>query len=286
MSTPRFLYHASAVGLSGEIRRPFHQHLDCQASTALPRYGGRAGALIKSFEIGGVLAHGGVSTRLSGLYNPELDAFETICQSTVTGLDIEKRLTADTLTSVVHSIHPALPPKPGEPPVQPSIKVKGSVATGVKIDGEEIVLKSLVDFYSQYDTLTGFGKYYEGDPVFRQQFETDCYVGKEEVLPDNVRHFFPWRRRSSSPTLHLHNHMAIVPLFRVMNQSRPGFEVYGNVIRVEGFGRFHFGELMIEGNRRRVMMLRAELGSPCEGEVNCSCTDGNGTSDPPGGGNP
>lgn len=283
MSTPRFLYHASAVGLSGEIRRPFHQHLDCQASTALPRYGGRAGATIKSFEIGGVVAHAGVSTRLSGLYNQQLDAFETIVQSTVTGLDIEKRLTADTLTATVHSIHPALPPEPGKPPVEPSIKVTGSAISGLRIDGEQIDLESLVDFYSERDTLTGLGAYYKNDSDFRKQFEEDCYVGRENDLPDNVRHFFPWRRRNTSPTLHLHNHMAVAPLFRVKNPSRPGFEVYGNVIRVEGFGRFHFGELMIEGNRRRVMILRAELGSPCEGEVNAGCSDGNGT--PPPGGN-
>jgi hypothetical protein len=288
MSTPRFLYHASAVGLAGEIRRPFQHNIDAQAATALPRYGGHAAGQLKSFELGGVVAHSGVSTEVTGVYQPHTNSFETNVRSTVNGFNLEGVLTCQLLTSSIHSSHPAEPDKPGEPPVEPSISVAGSEIRGLVIAGREIVLEPRLDFYSKFVTMTGLREYYKENAGFREDFERSAYVGQEAALPEDVRHYFPWRRHKTSSKLHEYNQMTIVPLYTVKNPSEPGFEVYGNVIRVKNFGRIHLGELIIEPKRRRLLMMRADMGSPCEGGTCAGCSDGNGSVTPPpdgGGGN-
>jgi len=279
MSTPRFLFHASAVGLSGEIRRPFQQNIDCQASTALPRHGGHAKAAIKSFELGGVVAHSGVFTEVTGRTGP--NTFETTVQAGVTGLNLEGKLKAQVLMGVIHSSHPARYPEKGEDAIEPAISLAGTTIIGLEIGGHEIELRPLFDFSAPFThTMTGLREYYEKDTGFRQALESAAYSGKEEQLPEEVRKFFPWRRRQPSAILHRDRKMTILPLYTVV-KAGPGLEVYGNVIRVPNFGRVHIGELIIERNRRRLLMLHADLGSPCEGTVNCSCADGNGTTDPP-----
>ncbi len=285
MKPPRFLFHASAVGLSGEILRPIQhkQIIEAQAPTALPRYGGGASARLERFDVPGIVAHKGAATQANGAYQGHTDTFETTVQSTLTGFDLRGILTADVLTASVTSSHPST--AGGEP----KISIKGSQIQGLRIAGKEIELEPRLDIFNQLDSLSKLRDYYKDNASFREDFERAAYVGQEGALPEDVRNFFPWRRHKKSSTLHEYNGMTIIPLYTVKNPSEPGFEVYGNVIRVHDFGRVHIGELIIESHRRRVMMLHADLGSPVEGTFTASCSDGNGGSgNPPppnGGGN-
>jgi len=293
MSTPRFLYHASAVGLSGEIRRPFQQRIDSQAATALPRWGGHAAARIKSFDLGGVVGHTGVATELTGAYQVQSNSFETTAVASVTGLNLEGVLTAGVLTASIHSSHPvtasgkapsksAKRSKRAAPPVEPSISIAGTAIKDLVIAGRPIDLEPILDISTEFPTtMSGLRAYYKGNRKFRDDFESCSYVAQEGALPEDVRMFFPWRRYKKSTELHERNGLTIIPLYRVKNPSAPGFEVYGNVIKVANFGRVHIGELIIESNRRRLLMLYADLGSPCEGNVLSGCVDGNGTDPPP-----
>jgi len=275
MNTPRFLYHASAVGVAGEVRRPFQQVIHCQASSALPRYGGHAHSRVDKFQLADIVKHSACFTHATGIYNKETDSFETTVQSTVADIDVRGVVTADLTTAKVHSNHPN---KPG---VEPSITVEGSEIKGLRVAGRVIDLEPRVNIYCEHTTLSGLRKYYSENKQFQQDFESEAFVDNEAKLPEDVLHFFPWRRRKSSTDLHHHNNMVIVPLYKVKNPSERGFEVYGNVIKVHDFGRVHIGELIIEGNRRRVMMLHVDMGSPCEGCVSFSCGDGNGGQVPP-----
>jgi hypothetical protein len=278
MSTPRFLYHASAVGLAGQVRRPFQQSIDAQAASALPRYGGSCSARAEKYQLQDVLAHAGASTQISGAYQESSDTHETAVSSNLTGLDIRGIVTVEAMTSKVGSSHPATKRH------EPSISIAGSEIKGLRIAGRDIVLESRVDIYTQLDTLTKLRAYYRENAAFREDFDRAAYMGRADELPEDVWKFFPWRNYKRSTELPEHHGMTIVPLYTVKNPSEPGFEVYGNVVRVHDFGRVHIGELVIESHRRRLLMLHADLGSPVEGFFCGSCTDGNGVQPPPDGG--
>lgn len=275
MSTPRFLYHASAVALAGEIRRPFQHNIDAQAASALPRYGGKCSARFDKFEVPDILSHNGASTEASGLYQEHPDTHETNVSATVTGLNIRGIVTVETLTSKVRSSHPASKDD------EPGISIAGSQIKSLRIAGRDIVLESRLDIYSQLDTMAKLRDYYKENAAFRDDFDRAAYVGQETALPEDVWPFFPWRKYKRSTTVPKHRGMTVVPLYTVKNASEPGFEVYGNVIRVHDFGRVHIGELIIESHRRRLLMLHADLGSPVEAFFCAGCSDGNGSSGNP-----
>jgi hypothetical protein len=48
----------------------------------------------------------------------------------------------------------------------------------------------------------------------------------------------------------------------------------GNAIVLPDFGSIHFGDVLIEESYRRVTLLRFQLGSPTEGQVECCSTKG------------
>jgi hypothetical protein len=281
MSTPRFLYHASAVGLAGQVLRPFQQSIDAQAASALPRYGGSCSARVDKFQLQDVLSHAGASTKATGAYQGSSDTHETGVSSTVKGLDIRGIVTVETLTSSVHSSHPATKHS------EPGISIAGSEIKGLRIAGRDIVLESRLDIYNKLDTMAKLREYYKENAAFRDDFDSAAYVGQQAALPEDVWQFFPWRNWKGSTTLPEHRGMAIVPLYTVKNASEPGFEVYGNVVRVHDFGRVHIGELIIESHRRHLLMLHADLGSPVEAFFCVGCSNGNGGSGnpppPPGG---
>ncbi len=159
---------------------------------------------------------------------------------------------------MVQSTHPATKG------AEPQISVAGSQITGLRVAGRDIVLEPRLDIYCQLATMTALRDYYKETAAFREDFERSAFVGRESALPEDVWHFFPWRRSQSSATLHEDQGLTIVPLYTIKNPSEPGFEVYENVIKVHDFGRVHIGELIIQGDRRRLLMKQAELQSPCE----------------------
>jgi hypothetical protein len=275
MSTPRFLYHASAVGLAGQVLRPFQQSIDAQAASALPRYGGSCSAHFGKFQLQDVLSHAGASTKATAAYQESSDTHETGVSSTVKGLDIRGIVTVETLTSSVHCSHPATKH------TEPGISIAGSEIKGLRIAGRDIVLESRLDIYDKLDTMAKLREYYKENAAFRDDFDGASYVGQQAALPEDVWQFFPWRNWKRSTTLPEHRGMTIVPLYTVKNASEPGFEVYGNVVRVHDFGRVHIGELIIESHRRRLLMLHADLGSPVEAFFCAGCSDGNGGSGNP-----
>ncbi|HTX34554.1 MAG TPA: choice-of-anchor P family protein [Bryobacteraceae bacterium] len=275
MRTPRFLYHASAVGLAGQVRRPIQRIIDAQASTALPRYGGHSSARFDKFELENILSHDGTATEAIAAYQDSSDTHETSVSATVTGLNIRGVVTVKSLTSKVASSHPASRDE------EPRISIAGSEIQGLRIAGRDIVLEPRLDIYSQLDTMTKLGDYYRGNTAFRDDLDAAAYVGRAADLPEDVWPFFPWRKVKRSSTLPQHRGMTIVPLYTVKNPSEPGFEVYGNVVRVHDFGRIHIGELIIESHRRRLLMMHADLGSPVEASFCAGCTDGNGSQGQP-----
>jgi hypothetical protein len=273
--TPRYLFHAHAIGLSGHITRPFEELIDVQAASALPPTGGLSSGRKRSYRLRGILTHQGAHSKATGSFNRDTKANETLATATVQGFNLCDTVVADDITARITSVHLV----GGEHRITP----QGSAFLNLRIAGRVIELEDNVDVFHELDTLEKVRDHYRNNTNdFRTNFDRQAYAGEDAVLPENKRRYFRWFRHGSTGELPVcKGGFTIVPLFKVKNPSAPGFEVHGNVISVENFGRIILGELIISGDRRRLTMLHVDLGSPTEGAVTAAAAEGNGgTTDP------
>jgi hypothetical protein len=277
MNKTRFLYHAQAVGLSGKITRPFEQNLDVQAVSAIPSSGGYSSARINDVRIREIFHCPTVHSETTGSFNEKNDSHDTSATATAEGFNLSDVVTAQVITARVSSSHAAGRDE------EPSIRALGTSIQGLRIAGRDIELESLVDDFSELDTMTKLRERYKKDDGFRKRIQETAMIGRRSELADERLHrFFPWCHRKPTDELPEFRHTTILPLFRILNPSAPGFRVIGNVVHVENFGRIHIGELVVSGYERRVNLLHVNLGSPVDGDVDACAVGGNGsTNDPP-----
>jgi hypothetical protein len=269
MTPSRFLFHASAIGITGQITRPVDRPIPSQAS-ALPPAGGYASARQDPDKVLEIYSHEGASTEVTGNDNQAGD-HETTATATVQALNIGNVVLLDSCTAYLSSIHPA----DGS---QARFNTQGSFFKNLRIAGREIQLESRVDLHGTFATLDQFRKQYKESADFRKQFLQDAFSGNEGALHEKQRKYFPWRKWTNTNDLPVSKSLGvtIVPLFIVKNPSEPGFHVSRNVITVDNFGTIVLGELIIGAYQRRLTMLHAELGSPTEGRMSAAAVDGNG----------
>jgi hypothetical protein len=285
MSPSRFLFHANAIGVTGQIHRPV-SHLIPSVASALPPGGGYNNAKQDPGEFLEIYSHGGATTATTGNQKQNGDAVTTAI-ATVHGLNIRNVVLLDSVTASLSSLHPA----DGS---QARFNTQGSFFQNLRIAGHEIELESRIDLYGKLATLADLCEAYKENTyskgeghfkkefVFQNQFLEDAFapghVGKEKALHEKQHKYFPYRDLKKTEDLPCSRStgVTIVPLFIVKNPSEPGFHVSGNVITVENFGTVVLGELIISAYERRLTMLHAELGSPVGGMVSACSLDGNG----------
>jgi hypothetical protein len=267
----RFLFHASAVGVSGQFTRPVNHLIPSQAVCALAPAGGYSSARQKAFRFREILSHRGASSEAAGNRNPKTQNHETSATVTVEGLNIGNVVVLESCTARLSSVHPT---DGGQAQITP----QGSAFRNLQIAGRKIRLARRVDVYHKYNTLDALREYYKNDSEFRGRFLEEAFVGKEGALHEKQPKFFPWRNVQDTAELPINGKTGktIVPLFIVLNRSAPGFHVNGNVITVENFGTIVLGQMVISGHERRITMLHAELGSPVEGSCCVGVVDGDG----------
>lgn len=281
MASSRFLFHASAIGVTGQIHRPV-SHVIPSVASALPPGGGYNNAKQDPGDLLEIYSHGGATTATTGNQKQNGDAVTTAIAS-LQGLNIRNVVLLDSLTASLSSLHPA----DGS---QARFNTQGSFFQDLRIAGREIELESRIDVHNILATLDDLRNHYIGNidlkdklhlekPFFlRDEFHKEEFVGKEGDLHEKQQKYFPWRNWTNTKALPISKGVGfcIVPLFLVKNRSEPGFHVSGNVITVENFGTVVLGELIISAYERRLTMLHAELGSPVGGMVAACAIDING----------
>ncbi len=273
---PKFLYHAQAAGVSGQITRPFYRSLSVQAPSALPSGGGYSSGRKKNVRIREVLNVGTVRTQATGSYQKETDSHATETFATTEQFNVSGIVTADVITASLRSTHPARTDE------QPSFSLAGTLITNLRIAGREIILKSYVDLFSELGKHEDIINRYESDAEFRNELQETAMSGKKTEMTDGRLHrFFPWCHQAPSEKLPHRRGVTVLPLFKVLNPSEPGFTVHGNVVYVKDFGRIQIGQLVVEAYERRVTMLHVNLGSPIDGDIeSCSIIANGGPANP------
>lgn len=272
---PRFHYHAHAIALAGEVTHPFHEIIDVQAPATIPPMGGFSSSHAERYRLPSIVMHQGARSKATGKHNPEAKTHEAMAYAAVEGLNIEDVLTVDFVTAHVTATFFA-GDEQRPPDKEPRISPRGSMFHRLRIAGRDIILEPNVDLYHELDTLTKVSDAYTSNTNgFKDKFDLDTFIGKENELPATHHRFFPWRKQKPTPTLPVCDNHTIVPLFTVKNADEPGvFEVKGNVVYVRNFGRIHLGEMVITPHERRVMMIHADMGSPEDADLSVCCVCG------------
>ncbi|HXF25963.1 MAG TPA: hypothetical protein VN610_01750 [Bryobacteraceae bacterium] len=272
----RFLYHAQAVGLSGRIVRPFDALVKAQAASALSSSGGYSSARRREYHLKQVFSHQATYTEATGSFNAKGDSHDTSATATIEEFNVGGVVKVELGVARISSSHAVSGDR------EPSISPQGTFLRHLTIAGNKIELESLVDDFHELDTLSKVRDRYKQDKAFREKFDSAAFVGRQSAIEDEKKHkYFPWRSRKPSDQLPEYRGLTIVPLFIIKNPSSPGFNVHGNTVHVDNFGRIQLGEMVIGSHERRVTLIHVDLGSPTEGHFTaCGVVGNGGATDP------
>lgn len=107
----RFLYRASALALSGEMRAPFRWTIEPQAVATLAAGGGRSSCRRGRFDAVTGASFESAESRVSGHRRSD-GACETVAEVVLEGLDLLGLVTADRVAARLRGLYPLGPPAP------------------------------------------------------------------------------------------------------------------------------------------------------------------------------
>ena len=221
-----FHFHAHAQALGGDFRHPLWSIVPAQASASLPTVGGHASAQVEDFHFQDFIHFHRAHTHISGKHHRDGN-FITHASTTITGLNILGRITADRIVSRLTSIHP-----PGA--AEGHITADDSRFEGLKIDGYDVkvhlrhsLLVNAKTYNDLEQALVSAPKSGRISSIDKARKVTAC------SLVDRIETKLP---AVVDPECH--------------------------VIDIKGFGRIFLAEVFVEVGTRTLTMLHLELGSP------------------------
>jgi hypothetical protein len=250
----RFIFRGNAVGVAGHMHHPEDLIIWVQGASALPVIGGYSQSTAERAKFGNVLSVEQVRTQATGDFSEKENAYKTLTNSSVKGLDVTRRLTADSLEATFTSTHPS-------DGAEPSIVHYGTSITNLRLDGYPIDVK-LDDVFNRYSTRESLAKAYSGDDAFFKRYghrfqKSEKPASGKRQIPECGGYI-------------------VTSIVLEIKTNHPKAEVKDNVITLNGFGRIFLGELLITSVSRRLTLVRLHLGSPDKGHIACAEVESNG----------
>ncbi|HEX5482816.1 MAG TPA: choice-of-anchor P family protein [Terriglobia bacterium] len=243
----RFLYHAHAAGLAGQITLPFNDLIEVQAASAIPQTGGYSSSRVENFAYKNILSFQSATTQATGSYNPEEKAYNTLVTATIEKLNVLDQVTADRVVAHLTSKHP-------ESGGQPSIIPLGSSFVNLRIAGCPVDVRLDSATFVQFDTYDRICESLARDKDLRQRL-----LRGQEDLPVPPPH-----------------EALLCSLVREIRPDGPELKAQGCAIFVPQFGTVYLAEYMIQPYARTLTMVRVELGCPVCGRLSAAVVSGNG----------
>jgi hypothetical protein len=251
-----FLYHASAHAYSGHFVRPENVLIEAQAGVTLPSSGGQHTARVENFRQGALVSFDSASSQVCGSEKVEdgKTIHTTLVTSAVEGLNVLNMVTADRVVARLASSY-----EHGSP--ESKIVLVGTRFENLCVAGCHIDVKLDHEFFLPLHTFAAAKNKFETDEEFRKMSGNPFDDG---VRPNKVE-----ERGIIRCTLVKELHPA----------KCPGVTHYGHrkhVLVVPEFGKIYLAELFLEHARKRLTMIRIELGSPQGGGSTIVEADSNG----------
>jgi len=221
----RFLYHAQAVGVAGQIPGPPAQTIQSQAPSVLAVTGGVSSSRIASFSHSSLLSCGTISTQVKGVYDQASQAHVTEVTTTIENVKILDYLTADLISTGLRATF-------AEGAAESSIVPLESKIVNLRVGGSPVNLEIDPSIFSALDTFAKLQARLQSDSAFRAA--------------------------QGSPAL---GGTAVCTFATKVSLDHPGVVVEGNAIHLPQFATVYLAELIFQPKLRTVGMLRIELGS-------------------------
>ncbi|HMD70581.1 MAG TPA: hypothetical protein VKF41_04525 [Bryobacteraceae bacterium] len=248
----QFLYTGHAVGFSARITAPFDEVVEAQAASSLGIAGGYSSARVDNFRHRELLSFASAHTQVSGILSRKTNAFETLVSGVLEGLNLVDMVKADYVVGRLMSRHPQEPPPDG--PDEPFITPVGSEFGKIRVAGYELTPVIDVNLFNRFCSYTDLCAEISRSKDLRARFN----AGEEGAAASRL------------------GGMLVGSIVSEIHGGGPGIEIAGHIVFVPGFGKLHFGEIVISQYSRRLAMLRAELGCPVDMDASGPDMGGNG----------
>jgi len=254
----RFVFRGNAVGAAGHIHKPEDLIIWVQGSSTLPVIGGYSRDIAERVKFSDVLSVEHVRTQATGDFNQKEKAYTTLTNSVVKGLNVNSRLTADSLEATLTSSHP-------EGGGEPSIVPTGTEIINLRLDGYPVNVTLDTDLFTKYATRESLSRAFSSDAAFHKRYGHRFQTSEQDKKGKLAKREIPEA-----------GGYIVTSLVADIQTKHPKAVVSGNVITLNGFGRIFLGELLIASESRRLTLVRLKLGSPIEGEIACAEVESNG----------
>jgi hypothetical protein len=281
-----FYHHADVSALGGYFDSPVKGHVPIQASLSLAPSGGFGEVSVeKPYSYNQLVSFDSAHTRVSGSFSEETQTWTTVASTTIRGFKILNVVQIDEMVADLVSEHPK---EPGA--YEPTVNASGSYFRGLKVSGREIRVDLDSDFLR-----------YQPDPEKPGDprtclFKSRPFHGKVESHYNRTIEEFQhvWKNHSGNlsdgtvarPGWVAERYsvkdltykkdqrgMVVGSLVRNLEFKDPRHVdeghrcYYGNVLDIQDFGRVFLAEMVVDHNTHRLVMVRAELGSPASGSA-------------------
>lgn len=276
-------YHATAFGVSGELRRPAQRSIATQASTTLAPGGGRGFDRVDNFQLDGTLSFRAAYTEVGGSFDQCHNIHTSYASSVIEDLNIADIVKADKIVSRMSVYAPEEGSKD-----ELSFDITGSHFENLRICGHPINIKLATEEFHNHDTyskferalqakktdhllfLSGLGKL---NAAQLQELETEYHA-----LHGISKRVSGWKHKtattraatayscSAAGHLDLKQHVGA-------NSELQGF---GPVICIPKFGIIRLAEIVIHRERRTLNMLRVDMCSTGDVTIHTGGTSGGG----------
>ena len=262
--TRRYLFHANACAFGGRIVRPRPMVILSDACSSVGVSGGHSESSVKARHFKPFVSIGGAATVVDARFDDVKRARalthdegreEDLTSTSSAKAVVERIVVGSEKRLIVTHVGAALRGSSVPDHDEPSILIgAGTGVRGVVIDDCPLAVEIDFERFEMLPTYTDFVK--AGSP------------GCIGTAPD------PGAPRRVVIT-------TIVKALRWTKREPPTAKIEGHTVKVENFGRIHFGEMVIEGDSRRLTMMRLRLGSPEGGSVDFAEVQSNGSWYPP-----
>jgi len=251
-----FTFHANTLGFGGQIEQPGARarYLPSQASLTLPPNGGFGESSVANYDEDGVSFYRAESRVVGSAIDDRI--FTTFANVSVIGLDIHGRIQADVLNTTVTS----LTRRDQDGCMNESRISFDATILGLVIDGHPIDLEFDPDPFRRNGT-------------FREFVDSFASLGEEEATKRAAAYNWPFDEchtllGNGSKKFHIPTRCTTGIRASLLRRTTPrlapgeipGLTRRGYTIEVKGLGLVHIGEVLLKTGRRRINLMRIELG--------------------------
>jgi hypothetical protein len=276
----RFVFRGNAAAVGGRIVHPDDVILESHVASSLTVAGGRSSNAARTIGDGKYVRIDSAETLAEGLFDSReqhlaLTRREVTADALSTTTRVEAHvqgvhagaakpvLRVKLLRAVLHSKSPLASGEPSFPVIEAAIE-------GVDINGHILKVDVSTAVFQRHDTKSKL-LHAVGDP------QESADVGHHLLLRSAIHGVtVPPRGRLLQSQSTIYATIVRSIAWADPNDTYPGVTITDHIVKVPGFGKLLFGELLISDLSRRLTLLRLELGSPQQGDVAFAEVETNG----------